>query len=227
MNNRLLGSFFTFIIVVALVITAAVYFGKQYSQKKGGITAGTHGSKKNNTAFSSGASAGQGGGEGAEASSEIQDELDKLSNEVVANLKAESRININMFGNIRSYEQMLKGIQVYAQDVEKQIQIVEEIAKDEFQEDVKLQANLFNGKKPAIVSKHLEEFKASRVGAILAKMKEKEASAVFDMWAKEDDPRIGAFYREAMASYLHNKRRDMHPELFQDPKGKSKKTASQ
>ena len=77
-----------------------------------------------------------------------------------------------------------------------------------------MQASLFAGKKPDLVAKHLEEFRASRVGAILAKMKEKEASVVLDQWAKQKSPKVSAFYREVMAAYLNNRRRDANPELF-------------
>ena len=133
---------------------------------------------------------------------------------MAADLRAESRLNLNMLGQLRAHQQILEEIQAYAKEVEQQVEIIEEISRDEFQEDVTLQASLFNGKKPDLVAKHLEEFRASRVGAILSKMKEKEASAVLDVWAKQKDARVGAFYRETMAAYLNNKRRDMHPELF-------------
>lgn len=148
-------------------------------------------------------------------SSETQAKLDALSKQMIADLQAESRLNLNMLGQLRSYEHLLSQMEAYAQDVEQQIKIVEEISKQEFQEDVALQASLFSGKKPELVATHLEEFRASRVGAILAKMKDKEASQVLDVWAKKKEPKVSAFYRETMASYLNNKRRDMHPELFE------------
>lgn len=146
--------------------------------------------------------------------SAVQTELEELSKNMLADLESEKRLNLNMVGQLRAFDQMLTSMQSYAAKVQKQIKIIEEISKTEFQEDVQLQASLFAGKKPELVAKHLEEFRASRVGAILAKMKEKEAGRVLDVWAKSEDSRASAFYREAMAAYLSNKRRDMHPDLF-------------
>ncbi len=144
----------------------------------------------------------------------IQQELNELSSKMVAELKSESRLNLNMVAHLRAYQGMMGQIEGYASQIEKNLDLIEEISKGEFQEDVKLQASLFGGKKASLVSQHLEEFRASRVGAILAKMKEKEASAVLDTWAKQDDIKVAAFYREVMAAYLNNKRRDANPELF-------------
>lgn len=144
----------------------------------------------------------------------IQQELNDLSSKMVAELRNEDRLSLNMVAQLRSYEEMLRHIESYAKKIERDIDIIEEISKDEYQEDVKLQASLFAGKKSTLVAKHLEEFRASRVGAILAKMKEKEASAVLDVWAKGSDPKVSAFYREVVAAYLNNKRRDANPELF-------------
>lgn len=144
----------------------------------------------------------------------IQQELNDLSAKMVSQLKAEEQLNLNLVAQLRSYQEMLRQIEDYAADVERNLDIIEEISREEFQEDVKLQADLFAGKKPSLVAKHLEEFRAARVGAILSKMKDKEASAVLDIWAQQQNPKVSAFYREVMASYLNNKRRDANPELF-------------
>lgn len=143
-----------------------------------------------------------------------QEQLDALAQKTVTDVKIEERLNTNMVMQLRSYQTMLEELQKYAADVEKDIDLIKEISKNEYQEDVALQASLYGGKRPDLVALHLEEFPASRVGAILAKMKEKEASAVLDVWAKKKEPRVSLFYREVMAAYLNNKRRDMHPELF-------------
>lgn len=142
------------------------------------------------------------------------EELNSLASVISSEIRAETRLNLNMMSQLRSYEEMLKQVQGYAKKVEKNIDIIKEITKDQFQEDIALQASLFSGKRAEIVAKHLEEFRASRVGAILAKMKEKEASFVLDIWAKQRDPRVSSFYRQVMASYLSNKRYDNQPELF-------------
>lgn len=141
-------------------------------------------------------------------------ELNALANKIASDIRAESRLNLNMMAQLRAYKETLKQIKGYAAKVERDIDIIKEISKGEFQEDVKLQASLFTGKRPEIVAKHLEEFRSSRVGAILAKMKEKEASSVLDVWAKQKDPRVSAFYRQVMSAYLNNRRRDANPELF-------------
>ena len=156
----------------------------------------------------------------------IQHELNELSAKMITELRNEDRLNLSMVAQLRAYQEMMRQIEVYAKKIERDIDIIEEISKNEFQEDVRLQASLFTGKKAELVAKHLEEFRASRVGAILAKMKEKEASAVLDVWAKRDGPKVSAFYREVVAAYLNNKRRDTHPELFDklahDPSEESK-----
>jgi flagellar motility protein MotE (MotC chaperone) len=144
----------------------------------------------------------------------IQQELEQLTTKMVQELKQEDRLTLTMVSQLRSFYEMMTQVQGYAKQIETNLDIVEEISKEEFQEDVKLQASLFSGKKADLVAKHLEEFRAGRVGAILAKMKDKEASDVMDIWAKKDDPKISGFYREVMASYLNNKRRDANPELF-------------
>lgn len=155
--------------------------------------------------------------------SPVQQELEQLAAKTVQDLQTESRVNLNMIGQLRAQQETLKAIQEYSAKVQKQIDVIEEISKDEFQEDVRLQASLFNGKKSDLVAKHLEEFRASRVGAILAKMKEKEASAVLDIWAESQDPKVTAFYREAMTAYLTNKRHDMRS----DTAGNTKDPGSQ
>ncbi len=142
------------------------------------------------------------------------DDLNELAEKVAANMRSEIRLNLNMMAQLRAYQEMLNQVQGYANKVERNIDIIKEITQNEFQEDVSLQASLFTGKRPNTVASHLEEFRASRVGAILAKMKEKEAGAVLDVWAKQKDPRVSVFYRQVMAAYLNNKRRDEHPELF-------------
>ncbi len=163
---------------------------------------------------SSGEDKSSGGGAKVAALPPIQRELNELSEKVVAQLKSEERLNLNMVAQLRSHQEMMRQIEGYSAKIERNLDLIEEISKEEFQEDVKLQASLFNGKKSDLVAQHLEEFRAARVGAILAKMKEKEASKVLDTWAKQDDIKVAAFYREVMASYLNNKRRDANPELF-------------
>lgn len=146
---------------------------------------------------------------------EIQKEIETLSSQLLADMQKEVHLNLGLVGQLRAYQSMLDQMQEYARKVEQDIDIIEEISKQEFQEDVQLQAGLFAGKKASLVASHLEEFRASRVGAILAHMKGKEASAVLDVWAKKKDPRVSAFYREVMAAYLSNKRYQANPELFQ------------
>ncbi len=144
----------------------------------------------------------------------IQQELNQLATKRVRELREEQRLNLNLGATLRSYQEMFNGIHTYAKSVESDLNLIEQISKDEFQEDVKQIAALFSGKKADLVAKHLEEFRAARVGAILSKMKDKEASEVLDTWAKAEDPKVSTFYREVMAAYLNNKRRDSHPELF-------------
>jgi flagellar motility protein MotE (MotC chaperone) len=144
----------------------------------------------------------------------IQQELNDLSTKMVAQLKNEERLNLNMVAQVRAHEELMRHIQGYAAKVERSLAVIEEISKDEFQQDVTLQASLFGGKKADLIAGHLEEFRASRVGAILAKMKEKEASAVLDVWSKQKSAKVSSFYREVMAAYLNNRRRDADPELF-------------
>lgn len=144
----------------------------------------------------------------------IQQELNERASKIVAQLRQEDRLNLTMAAQLKTFQEMLRQVQSYAKKVEHEIDIVREISQNEFQEDVALQASLFSGKKPSLVAQHLEEFKASRVGAILAKMKEKEASNILDVWAKQKNPKISTYYRSVIAAYLNNKRRDANPELF-------------
>lgn len=194
--------------IISLLFGAAQFF----SSRSHSIPASA--SSANVAQASSASSSSQDQGAPAAAIPEIQAELNQLSAQMVAELRSEERLNLNMVAQLRAYREMLKQIDGYARKIERDIDVIEEISKDEFQEDVRLQASLFAGKKPNLVARHLEEFRASRVGAILSKMKQKEASAVLDVWAKQEDPRVSAFYREVMAAYLNNKRRDAHPELF-------------
>lgn len=166
-------------------------------------------------------SASNGGGEEVMASEDLQqidhkEELDELSKRYLSDIKSDHRLNLKMATQLRSYENFLNYLKSYAKEVERDLKILEQISKDSFQEDVKLQASLFAGKKPEVVATHLEKFRSSRVGAILAKMKDKEASKVLDIWAIEQDPRVNLFYQEVMVSYLKNKRYDTHPELLEE-----------
>ena len=207
MNKSVIGVLLVFLMVIGLAGGAAVYLLPKASPTK----AGKESLVQRQPASSKSAPV-----------PAIQQELNTLSEKMVAQLRQEERLNLSMVAQLRSYQEMMRQIEDYANRVERNLDMIEEISKDEFQEDVKLQASLFNGKKADLVAKHLEEFRASRVGAILAKMKDKEASAVLDIWAKQDDPKIGAFYREVMASFLNNKRRDSRPELFNQLKGQKK-----
>ncbi|MDF2549997.1 MAG: hypothetical protein K0S07_1064 [Chlamydiales bacterium] len=145
----------------------------------------------------------------------LQDELSQLSATLVSEVEKERRLNLGLYTQLKAYRSMLDQVQGYASKVEQDMNTIEEISSREFQEDIALQASLFAGKKPEIVAQHLEEFKASRVGAILSKMKEKEASAVLDIWAKNKEPRVSKFYRDVMGAYLNNRRYEANPELYQ------------
>lgn len=148
-------------------------------------------------------------------SSPLQDELNKLAAKRLRELHEEQRLHLSIGATLKSYQEMFRQIHQYSKAVENDLNIIEQISKEEFQDDVKQIASLFGGKKPELVAKHLEEFRAARVGAVLAKMKEKEAAAVLDTWAKQGGKKVSTFYREVMAAYLNNKRRDANPELFQ------------
>lgn len=202
--------------IIALLFGAAHFLGgKQNLPNAGGGT-----SSVSQASSSSVASSSSGASSSAAKIPPIQAELNELSAEMVAELRNEERLNLNMVAQLRAYREMLSQIEEYAKKIEYDIDVIEEISKNEFQEDVKLQASLFVGKKADLVARHLEEFRASRVGAILAKMKQKEASAVMDVWAKQDDPKVSTFYREVVAAYLNNKRRDAQPGLFNKLKNK-------
>ncbi|MBN4066766.1 hypothetical protein JYU14_01625 [Simkania negevensis] len=146
--------------------------------------------------------------------SQIEEELNALAAKMLVDWKSESRLTLNMVAQLRSYEDMLEEVMGYSQRVEKDLAIFDEISKHKFQEDVALQADLFSGKKSEVVAKHLQQFQANRVGAILARMRPREASTIMDHWAVADDQRVSKFYREVMASYLNNKRFDENPEFF-------------
>ena len=208
MNFRIIGTLSLIILVVAGLIAVAFYFGSKRGAQQFALQSSIAGVPQASTSV--------GFVETVPEASPVQAELDQLSEQMIADLRAENRLNLNMLAQLRSYQEMLRQIEGYAKKVEKDLTLLEEISKDEFQEDVQLQAALFGGKKPELVAKHLEEFRAERVGAILSKMKDKEASAVLDVWAKQKSPKVSAFYREVTSAYLNNKRRDLHPELFKE-----------
>ncbi len=212
MNRNLLNGVLMLVLSLALLGGAFYYFF------------GTKAKKKQVQQIASRVRAGKdGGASGKEAAAPeltpMQEELSNASAKIVAEMRAESRLNLNMLGQLRAYSQMLAQLDTIAQDVDKNMAIIEEITKDEFQENVRLQAALFSGKKADVVAGHLEEFPASRVGAILSKMKDKEASLVLDVWAKGKDPAMSHFYREVTAAYLNNKRFENHPKLFDGATG--------
>ncbi|MDF2577053.1 MAG: hypothetical protein K0S74_537 [Chlamydiales bacterium] len=144
-----------------------------------------------------------------------QSKMDELTRQAIAEIRAEQRLNLTMTAQLRTYRTMLNQLQSYAKKVENDIDMAREISKNDFQENVELQAGLFTGKKPELVARHLEEFEPIRIGAILAKMKEKEAAQVLDVWAIATPIQKGeSFYRDVMGAYLANRRHDIHPELF-------------
>lgn len=214
MNKQLVTALALLFGGVGLLIGLLAYFGEggRFGKPKHTEVA-VHAEREGSGSKSSDGSSGSASAT-APQQTPIQQELEQLTTKMVQELKQEDRLTLTMVSQLRSFYEMMTQVQGYAKQIETNLDIVEEISKEEFQEDVKLQASLFSGKKPDLVAKHLEEFRAGRVGAILAKMKDKEASAVMDIWAKKDDPKISGFYREVMASYLNNKRRDANPELF-------------
>lgn len=151
---------------------------------------------------------------GIEEVSAQQKELDGLVQTLHTTLKAENRLNLSMTSQLRAQLSMLKSVQSYAKKVEDQVAGIQEMSKGQFQDDVKLQAALFNGKGAKIVAKHLEEFRPNRVGAILANMEQEEASNVLDIWAQQTDKRTSDFYRSVMTSFLMNRRYQTSPEAF-------------
>ena len=212
MKGNALALIAALLLVIGSFIGLAVYFGDSFKKKDPSAISSS--ASATSTSYSLSQNSNGSAGSSSASGNSTQSELEKLSAKTLNDLQEENRTNLKMFAQLRSYKNMLSQIQTYAEKVEKDIEIIKEINKEEFQEDVQLQASLFSGKKPTLVAKHLEEFKASRVGAILAKMKEKEASVVMDVWAKQEDPRVSAFYREVITSYLNNKRHDANPELF-------------
>jgi len=153
----------------------------------------------------------------SEENSALQTELNNLTKQTIGNIQAEQRLNLNMAAQLNSYKAIISQLQEYSNQIEGNINLIKEISKEDFQENVAMQALLFTGKKPELVAKHLEEFDPMRVGAILSKMKEKEAGQVFDVWAVSPPVQASTnFYRDVMAAYLANRRRDLHPELFKN-----------
>ncbi len=203
------------VILLLLLLVMLLFGGMAYLVKPmvgGGVGGAGLGQGKSST--SAGKVSEAGFKEYSDERSQLQKELDKLSSELITDMRAEKRLNLNMTAQLRSYNDMLSLMEGYAKRVEREVDLIKEISKNEFQEDVKLQATLFTGKKPQVVAQHLEEFRATRVGAILAKMKEKEAVGVLDVWAKQKTDDTSKFYRQVMEAYLLNKRRDMNPDLF-------------
>ena len=76
----------------------------------------------------------------------FQKELEQLSSKMITEIKSEQRLNMTMFAQLRAYREMLESLQSYAKKLEKDLSIYDEISKNEFQEDVTLQAELFKGK---------------------------------------------------------------------------------
>ncbi len=211
MNTRMLGLTLTLLIVIAAAGGAIYYFSGDIPKPMVGVKA-SGGASAASTSDANTVSTYQ----MAESNEEtaLQKELRELTEKMITELRAEERLNLTMVPQLRTFRDMLQLIQNYAKKIEMDIDIIKEISKNAFQEDVTLQAALFKGKKSKLVAKHLEEFNAGRVGAILAKMKTKEAGDVLDVWAVDGNPEIGKFYRSVMAAYLNNRRRDMDPKLF-------------
>lgn len=210
------------ILALAAVIAVILGFTMQWGAPVGVGGSGQGEMQAGGSSASSGSSGAleNGGVSSAHSIAHVDDrtpeekELARLTEEMIAELQADGRLSLSMVPQLRTYRDMLALIQSYARKVEQDLDIIKEISKGEFQENVELQAALFSGKKPDLVAKHLEEFRAGRVGAILAKMKEKEASAVMDVWAGQKNPTISRFYRQVVEAYLKNKRRDLNPENF-------------
>ena len=112
--------------------------------------------------------------------SEQQQELDQLTAQLITDMRAENRLNLSMTAQLRGYQEMLKQVTDYGQKIENDMDMIRQISKDDFQEDVVLQAALFTGKKPEIVASHLEEFpglnvkdlRVSRAGAFARLVRE-------------------------------------------------------
>jgi hypothetical protein len=152
--------------------------------------------------------------EAKEALTKNQDSLSDLAAELAKNLEAEKKLSLTMVSQLQTFESFLSSLKEFSNEVEANLSILDRISNKQFQEDVKLQAALYKGKNSKIVAEHLQEFHANRVGAILAYMKEKEASNVLDIWAVADTPDVSTFYREVMAAYLDNKRYLLNPKLY-------------
>ncbi len=144
-----------------------------------------------------------------------QDSLSDLSEELTKNLEAEKKLSLTMVSQLQTFESFLSNLRDFSSHIEENLVILNKITDKQFQEDVKLQAALYKGKDSKIVAKHLQEFHANRVGAILAYMKDKEAGNVLDLWAAGNTPDISLFYREVMAAYLDNKRYLLNPSLYE------------
>jgi hypothetical protein len=142
-------------------------------------------------------------------------EMEELTKQIMTELRSEQRLNLNINAQLRTYRTMLQQVQEYANNIENDVELIKEISQKDFQENVELQAGLFTGKKPELVARHLEEFDPARVGAILSKMKEKEASAVLDVWAIAPPVgRNGRFYQDVVTAYLKSRRYDLNPSMF-------------
>jgi hypothetical protein len=206
MKNKL--GIILFLMLFAALFAGAFFFGKKIGG--GGISGGS-----GNTSGSSDDPESSMSYVEIDTTTQEEKELKLLTEKLVKEMRAEERLDLSMVSQLRSYREMLAKTDRYAKRVEKELDVIKEINEESFQEDILLQAALFSGKKPTLVAKHLEGFNPSRIGAILSKMKKKEASAVLDVWASVDDPDSKMFYRSVMSSYLTNKRRDMDPELYQ------------
>ena len=206
MKNKL--GIILFLMLFAALFAGAFFFGKKIG---GGVGSGGDGGIDGNSDDSKASLS------YAEIDTTTQEEKDLklLTEKLVKEMRAEERLDLSMVSQLRYYREMLAKTDRYARRVEKELDVIKEINEESFQEDIILQAALFGGKKPTLVAKHLEGFNPSRIGAILSKMKKKEASAVLDVWASVDDQDAKIFYRSVIASYLTNKRRDMDPDLYQ------------
>ena len=214
MKNKVIILLCAVLILIIGAFGGIIYWG----QSSGQARAGVH-SNSSTSSIAGGESQANTTGGTYEIEIDNQSPMDKkisdLRQKVLTDLRADERLKVNMIPMLRTYRDMLKLLNNYAKKVETDIEILKQISKNEFQEDISLQAALFKGKKASLVAQHLEEFNAGRVGAILAKMKDAEASKVLDIWAQPQDPELSKFYRAVMAAYLQNKRRDANPEFYQ------------
>lgn len=141
-----------------------------------------------------------------------QEELRQFVSQIRESIEAEMELNLEIFTQLHTYKQIFHHLTNYSKEIEREIDLLQEISRDEFQENVRLQAALFKGKKPELIVNHLRELSPTRAGAILAKMKEKKVSNILDLLADVPEK---SFYREVLHAYLKSKRRTLHPELFQ------------